>query len=173
MNSYILSFTKKLDHFFEHKELLNIIYLHDEDDNERLDHVFFLEKDDGDVIGIYIRGMNPLISANRIYDLDDFNLFASYDGLTEYKENLIFKIEYICSFFSSEYNELLGFYLSNNDASSSLFVLFLQDEIDVKKNCSKSDASKILKNKYSTEGYITYEKKSESDWEEIKMECQQ
>ncbi|GGG82928.1 hypothetical protein [Paenibacillus radicis (ex Gao et al. 2016)] len=87
MNSYILSFTKKFAYFFEHIEISNIIYLHDEDDNERLDHVIFLEKNDGDVIGIYLRGMNPLISANRIYDLDDFNLFANYDELIECKEN--------------------------------------------------------------------------------------
>ncbi|PNQ82800.1 hypothetical protein [Paenibacillus sp. F4] len=167
MNNYIISFTKKFDYFFEQKEISNIIYLHDEDDNERLDHVLFLEKDDGNVIGLYIRGMNPLISVNRIYDLDDFNLFASYEGLVESKENIKLRIEYICLFFSSEYNELLGFYLSNNDVSSSLFVLFLQDEIDVKKNYSKSDASKVLKNKYSTEGYITYEKKSETDWKKI------
>ncbi|APB72765.1 hypothetical protein PPYC1_21340 [Paenibacillus polymyxa] len=173
MTNYIISFTKKFDYFFEQKEISNIIYLHDEDDNERLDHVLFLEKDDGNVIGLYIRGMNPLISVNRIYDLDDFNLFASYEGLVESKENIKLRIEYICLFFSSKYNELLGFYLSNNDASSSLFVLFLQDEIDVKKNYSKSDASKVIKNKYSTEGYITYEKKSESDWREMKMECQQ
>ncbi|WP_017692555.1 hypothetical protein [Paenibacillus sp. PAMC 26794] len=173
MNNYIISFTKKFDYFFKNKEFSNIIYLHDEDDQERLDHVLFLEKADGKVIGLYIRGMNPLISVNRIYDLDDFNLFASYEELVESKENIQLRVEYICLFFSSGYNELLGFYLSNNDTSSSLFVLFLQDEIDMIKNCSKSDASKILKNKYSSKGYITYEKKSESDWEEMKMECQQ
>lgn len=167
MNNYILSFTKKFDHFFEQKEISNVIYLHDEDDNERLDHVIFLEKDDGDVIGIYIRGMNPLISVNSIYVLDDFNLFASYEGFIECKEKIIFKIEYINLFFSSQYNELLGFYLSNNDASSSLFILFFQDEIYVKKDCSKSHASRILEKKFSTEGLITYEKKSESDWGKI------
>lgn len=158
MNNYILSFTKKFDHFFVQKEISNIIYLHDKDDNEKLDHVLFFEKDDGNVIGLYIRGMNPLISVNRVYDLDDFNLFASYEGVIESKENIKFRIEYISLFFSSEYNELLGFYLSNIDASSSLLVLLLQDEINVKKNCSKSDASKLLK-KYSNEGYITYEKR--------------
>lgn len=167
MNTYILSFAKKFDHYFDQKEISNIIYLHDEDDHERLDHVIFLETDDGGVIGIYIRGMNPLISVNRIYDLDDFNLFASYEGLIESKENITFKIEYIRLFFSSQYNELLGFYLSNNDASGSLFVLFFHDEIYVKKDCSKSDASRILEKKFSTDGFITYGKKSKSDWEKI------
>ncbi|WP_010503572.1 hypothetical protein [Paenibacillus elgii] len=167
MNNYILSFTKKFDHFFQQKEISNIIYLHDEDDNERLDHVIFFEKNDGDVIGIYIRGMNPLLSVNRIYDLDDFNLFASYEGLIECKEKIVLKIEYIGLFFSSQYNELLGFYLSNNDASSSLFILFFHDEIYVNKDCSKSHASRILEKKFSTEGFITYEKKNESDWEKI------
>ncbi|MGX1568816.1 hypothetical protein, partial [Paenibacillus terrae] len=144
MNNYIKSFTRKFDYFFEQKEISNIIYLHDEDDNERLDHVLFLEKDDGNVIGLYIRGMNPLISVNRIYDLDDFNLFASYEGLVESKENIKLRIEYIGLFFSTQYNELLGFYLANNDASSSIFILFLQDEIYVEKDCSKYEASRAL-----------------------------
>lgn len=61
MNPYILSFTRKFDHYFDQKEILNMIYLHDEEDNERLDHVFFLEQVDGGVAGIYVRGMNPLI----------------------------------------------------------------------------------------------------------------
>lgn len=166
MNNYILSFTKKFDLLFKQKEISNIIYLHDQDDNERLDHVLFLEKDDGNVIGLYIRGMNPLISVNRIYDLDDFNLFASYEGLTEFEENIILKVEYIGLFFSTQYNELLGFYLSNNDASSSLLILFLHDEIYVKRDCSKYDASRMLEKRFSTKGFITYEKKCKTDWEE-------
>ncbi|WP_017427988.1 hypothetical protein [Paenibacillus sp. ICGEB2008] len=159
MNNYIISFTKKFDYFFEQKEISNIIYLHDEDDNERLDHVLFLEKGDGNVIGLYIRGMNPLISVNRIYDLDDFNLFASYEGLIESKENIKLRVEYIGMFFSTQYNELLGFYLANNDVSSSIFILFSQDEIYVEKDCSKYEASRALEKRFSTEGFITYEKK--------------
>ncbi|GAA0137035.1 hypothetical protein YSY43_38760 [Paenibacillus sp. YSY-4.3] len=167
MNNYILSFTKKFDYFFEQKEISNIIYLHDEDDNERLDHVLFFEKDNGDVIGLYIRGMNPLISVNRIYDLDDFNLFASYEGLIECKENIKLKIEYIDLFFSTQYNELLGFYLVNNDATSSIFILFLQDEIYMEKDCSKHEASRMLEKRFSAEGFITYEKKCEIDWKQV------
>ncbi|WP_058830539.1 hypothetical protein [Paenibacillus polymyxa] len=167
MNNYIISFTKKFDYFFEQKEISNIIYLHDEEDNERLDHVLFLEKEDGNVIGLYIRGMNPLISVNRIYDLDDFNLFASYEGLVESKENIKLRIEYIDLFFSTQYNELLGLYLANNDASSSIFILFLQDEIYVEKDCSKYEASRALVKRFSAEGFITYEKKCETDWKKI------
>ena len=85
MNNYINSFIKKFDYYFEQKEISHIIYVHDQDDYERLDQVLFLEKDDGHVIGLYIRGMNPLISVNRI---DDFNLFASYERLVESKENI-------------------------------------------------------------------------------------
>ncbi|MGO4527465.1 hypothetical protein AB4Z30_00175 [Paenibacillus sp. 2TAF8] len=170
MNNYINSFIQKFDYFFEQKEISNIIYVHDQDDHEKLDQVLFLEKEDGHVIGLYIRGMNPLISANRIDDLDDFNLYASYERLVESKENIKLQVENISLYFSSKYNELLGFYLSNNNESSSLFVLFLQDEMDVKKNWSKSDASKILNRRYLTEGYITYEKKNQSDWGEIEME---
>ncbi len=119
------------------------------------------------MIGLYIRGMNPLISANSIYDLDDFNLFASYEGLVESKENIKLRIEYIGLFFSTQYNELLGFYLANNDASSSVFILFLQDEIFVEKDCSKYEASRVLEKRFSTEGFITYEKKGKTDWEKI------
>ncbi len=116
MNNYIISFTKKFGYFFDKKEISNIIYLHDEDDNERLDHVLFFEKYNGDVVGLYLRGMNPLISMNKVYDLDDFNLFSSYEGLIECKENIKLNIEYISLFFSTQYNELLDFYLANNDA---------------------------------------------------------
>jgi hypothetical protein len=167
MNNYELSFTKKIEYFFEKKEFSNIIYLHDAEDDERLDHVLFFEEENGNVVGLYIRGMNPLISVNRIYDLDDFNLFASYDGLIECKEELKLKIGYIALFFSTQYNELLGFYLSNKNTSNSLFILFCQDEFYVKKNCSKSEVSKILEKRYSTEGYITYKKSFEDKWEKI------
>lgn len=165
MDNYKLSFTKKFDYYFKQKEFANIIYLHDEKDNERLDHVLFFEKDNGNVIGLYIRGMNPLISVNRIYEIDDFNLFASYEGLIECKENIKLKIEYMCLFFGNQYNELLGFYLSNGDVSSSLLVLFLYDEIYVKKDCSKYDAGMMLEKSFlHVEGFITYEKRYETDW---------
>ncbi|MFF2484330.1 hypothetical protein [Paenibacillus sp. NPDC058071] len=167
MNNYIISFTKKFEYFFEQKEISNIIYLHDEDDNERLNHVLFLEKDNGDVIGLYIRGMNPLISVNRIYDLDDFNLFSSYEGLIECKENIKLKLEYIVLFFSTQYNELLGLYLANNDASSSIFILFLQDEMHLEKDCGKHEASRMLEKRFSIEGFISYEKKCETDWKVV------
>lgn len=170
MKQYILSNTQKFEYFFLHKEISNIIYLHDEEDNERLDHVVFLEKKDGDVTGIFIRGMNPFISTNRIFDLDDFNLFASYDELTEHKDNIALKIERIGLFFSAEYNELLGLYLSDADDSTSLFILFLHDQIEVKKGCNKSDAAKIISDRYSNNGFVTYEKKSEEGWRQIKVE---
>lgn len=167
MNNYLLSFTKKFDYFFGQKEISNIIYLHDEDDNERLDHVLFLEKDDGDVIGLYIRGMNPLISKNKIYDLDDFNLFDSYEGLIECKENIKLKIEYLALFFSTQYNELLGVYMANNDASSSICILFLQDEIYMENNLSECEASRMLEKRFSIEDFIIYEKKCETDWKQV------
>lgn len=146
MNPYILSFTSKFDHFFDQKEISNMIYLHDEEDNERLDHVFFLEQVDGGVVGIYVRGMNPLISGHRIYDLDDFNLFASYERLVECMENIKFKIEYMSLFFSTQYNELLGAYLANNEETCSLLMLFLQDEIYIERDFRKSQVSEMLGN---------------------------
>lgn len=66
--------------------------------------------------------------------------------------------------FSTQYNELFGFYLANNNTSSSIFILFLYDEIYLEKNCSKYEASKILKKRFSSEGFMTYEKKCETDW---------
>ncbi|MCG7376049.1 hypothetical protein MH215_03525 [Paenibacillus sp. ACRSA] len=164
MNKYMLSVTQKIDHYFNQQEITNIIYLQDEEDHERLDQVVFLEKSDGDVIGIYIRGMNPLISANRIDDVDDFNLYATYEGLLEYKEKLNFKIEYIGLVFGSQYNELLGLYLSNDEASESIFMLFLQDEILVEQGCSKVYATRVLDARFSANGYVTYIKESEKDW---------
>lgn len=54
------------------------------------------------------------------------------------------KIEYVGMFFNTQYNELLGFYLANNDASSSIFILFLQDEIYMEKDCSRYEVSRVL-----------------------------
>jgi hypothetical protein len=168
MNNYILSMTKKFNHFFGQKEISKIIYLHDEDDNERLDHVIFFEKVDGNDVGIFIRGINPLISGNRIYDLDDFNLFASYEeGLIECEENFILKVEYINLFFSTQYNELLGFYLSENNKSNSLLIIFMNDEIYMDKNCCKSHVREAIEERHSLDGFITYEKKGENEWEKI------
>jgi hypothetical protein len=170
MNNYILSMTKKFDYYFQHIEISNIIYLHDEEDNERLDHVIFLEQNNGDVIGIFIRGMNPLISPNRFSDLDDFNLFASYDGLNEIKDNIFFKVEHIYLFFSAKYNELLGLFLTNANDSTSLFILFLHDQIDVRKGCTRSDIAKIISDTYSNNDFITFEKKGRGWWKEINVE---
>lgn len=47
------------------------------------------------------------------------------------------------------------------------------DEIDLKINCSKSEITKILKDKYCNDCYITYEKKNESNWEQGKVEREQ
>lgn len=164
MNKYMLSVIKKIDHYFSQQEIANIIYLQDEEDYERLDQVVFFEKSDGDVIGVYIGGMNPLISANRINDVDDFNLYATYEGLLEYKEKLNFKIKYIGLVFGSQYNELLGLYLSDDGVSESLFMLFLQDEILVEQGCSKAYATRMLDERFSANGYVTYIKEIEKDW---------
>ncbi|WP_375199409.1 hypothetical protein [Bacillus sp. RS11] len=86
MNNYIKSFTKKMDELLWKEEFTNLIYLHDKEDNERLDQVIFLKKNNEDVVGFYIRGNNPLISVNKVYSLDDFNLYATYDELIEYEE---------------------------------------------------------------------------------------
>lgn len=146
MNNYRMSFVKKFDHYFGHKEVSNIIYLHDEADDERLDHVLFLEEANGDVVGLYIRGMNPLISGHRIDDLDDFNLYASYEeGLIERKEKFEIRVQLVFLFFATDYNELLGFYLANDSASRSLLVLFLQDKMVIEKNCSEYEAGECLK----------------------------
>lgn len=170
MNNYILSMTKKFDYFFQHIEISNIIYLHDEEDNERLDHVIFLEQNNDDVVGIFIRGMNPLISSNRFSDLDDFNLFTSYDSLIEHKDNILFKVEHIYLFLSAEYNELLGLFLTNANESTSLFILFLHDQIDVRKGCTRSDVAKIILDKYSNSGFITYIKKGGGSWKDVNVE---
>ncbi|WP_458120144.1 hypothetical protein [Paenibacillus sp. Z6-24] len=169
MNNYIISFIRKFDYFFKQQEILNVIYLYDEEDNEKLDHVLFFETIYDKVIGIYIRGMNPLFSKNRIYDLDDFNLFASYEKIIETKENMVLKVEQMKLFFSTQYNELLGFYLSDNDATNSIFIAFLQDEIYLERNCSEYGARQRIKEKVTHEAIITYEKKYKDDWKQIDL----
>ncbi|MEO3945920.1 hypothetical protein [Gorillibacterium sp. CAU 1737] len=165
MNRYQASFMKKADYFFGQKELVFIVYLHDAEDRERLDHVVFLEKVDGEVTGLYIRGMNPLLSGHRIEELDDFNLFDRYDGLEECKEEIQLNIESISLFFSSQYNELRGIFLSNSHESTSLFLAFLQDEMIVEKNLGLPQTVGWLEKRFSKEGVVAYEKRTGGAWE--------
>lgn len=164
MNNYIRSFTQKMDCFFKYNEIVNILYLNDVEDNERLDHVVFFEMDKNDVIGFFIRGMNPLISVNKIDCLDDFNLYASYEDLVEVRENFNLKIEYACLYFNTEFNEIFGCYLMENQNTKSLLVLFEHDRLVIMLNRSKLDVNSALKKKYSN-GYLAYEKMRNRNWE--------
>lgn len=155
--------TKKFDYYFGDKDIVRMIYLHDEEDNERLDHVLFLEEANGGVIGMYIRGLNPLFSMNRVDDLDNFNLYDSYEGLIECKEHVNLTITCMSLYFSKQYNELLGCYLHNSDGTSSILILFLQDELYIQQDCSKADVMSLLEERFSTVGFITYEKNTE-EW---------
>ncbi|MCL9663120.1 hypothetical protein L2089_20765 [Paenibacillus hunanensis] len=167
VNNYELSIIKKLTFFFGQQKISSLVYLYDEDDNEMLDHVIFFEKEDSSNLGLYIRGLNPLFSINKIHELDDFNLFASYEKISEYKEEFKLSIEYICFHISSEYNELLGVYLSNSNNSQSILILFLQDKIELFKNCNYSEARKMLENRCLQEDYISYEKYHTEDWRKL------
>ncbi|MDM5247982.1 hypothetical protein [Lysinibacillus sp. G4S2] len=163
MNNYIKSFTKKMDKFLWKEEFTNIIYLHDKEDNERLDQVLFLKKNNEDVVGFYIRGTNPLISVNKVHNLDDFNLFATYDELIEYEENdfNLFKTECIRLYFNPNFHELLGIYLSDINGVSSLIILFLQDEIQIVNDCKISDIDSVFEKFFlqvSVGNMIVYEK---------------
>ena len=163
MNSYILSFTKKIDRLFWNKEIINIIYLHDKQDNERLDQVIYLEESNGSVIGLYINGMNPVFSLNKIHNFDEFNLFASYDALNECKEGkfLKFKISHIKLIFNTQYNELFGLYLSSVNESNSIMLLFMQNVIHIELGCKKTEIMKVLEENIShitTNQYLVYEK---------------
>ncbi|WP_223556329.1 hypothetical protein [Lysinibacillus sphaericus] len=163
MNNYIKSFTKKMDELLWKEEFTNLIYLHDKEDNERLDQVIFLKKNNEDVVGFYIRGNNPLISVNKVYSLDDFNLYATYDELIEYEEKnfKLFNTECIRLYFNPGYNELLGIYLSDIDGFRSLIILFLQDEIQIVNNCKISDIDTVFEKfslQVSVGKLIVYEK---------------
>jgi len=163
VNNYIESFTKKMDKLLWREEFTNIIYLHDKEDNERLDQVIFLKKNNEDVVGFYIRGNNPLISVNKVYSLDDFNLYATYDELIEYEEKnfKLFKTECIRLYFNPDYNELLGIFLSDIDGFSSLIILFLQDEIQIVNDCKISDIDTVFEKFFlqvSVGNIIVYEK---------------
>ncbi|WP_335582709.1 hypothetical protein [Paenibacillus bovis] len=160
---------KKIDYFFVGKELLNIIYLHDEEDNERLDHVLFFEKKNSEVVGLYIRGMNPLLSSRSVYELDDFNLFASYEKLVEVKEDIRFEIKCTRVYFNTQYNELFGLYLANADKSCSIVIAFLQDEMYVEQNCSEYEARQKLSERFPDTSLIIYEKNHEQEWKQIDL----
>ncbi len=40
----------------------------------------------------------------------------------------------------------------------------------MQKDCSKNEASRILENRFSTKGFITYEKTCETDWRQLNFE---
>lgn len=163
MNNYISSVIKKIEYLFWYEVISSVIFVHDEEDNERLDQVLFLEKTNGNVVGLYVNSMNPIFALNRFYDFDYFNLFASYDELYELKENNFceFKVEYIKLVFNSQYNELCALFLSNADKTNSILLLFMHDEIRLILNCSKFEFRRILNESFlhvSNEHFLTYKK---------------
>ena len=104
-----------------------------------------------------------MISVNKVYSLDDFNLYATYDELIEYEEKnfKLFKTECIRLYFNPDYNELLGIYLSDIDGFRSLIILFLQDEIQIVNDCKISDINSVFEKfclQVSVGNIIVYEK---------------
>lgn len=173
MNSYIQSFLNKVECLFWNEDILDISFVYDEEDKEQLDQVLFVEKTKNSVVGIYINGMNPMFSVNRIKDFDDFNLYASYDFLGERRKDkfLKFKVNFIYLFFNSKYNDLCGLFLSSDDEHNSILLLFMQDAIYLALGCSKLEIIKILNKNFlhiSSEQFLIYEKNSyQSEWHKV------
>lgn len=144
--SYHESFLKKILYLFDGVVISNVISIVDEDD-EIVDNVVFFNIETDRVIGFYINGSNPFITRNHIENFDDFNLYALYEKLHEKKSVSFspFKVEYIKVFFHPSYNEVISIYLSSSDFLSSIFCVFLNDELRIYKNCKESDLEEILK----------------------------
>ncbi|EJS93639.1 hypothetical protein [Pectobacterium wasabiae] len=167
--SYHESFLKKTSYLFNGVVISGIVYIVDEDD-EIIDNVIFLEIGADGVVGFYINGPNPFVTRNNINEFDDFNLHASYEILHEKKSNIShpFKIEHVKVFFHPSYNEVISIFLSSPDFSSSVFIVFSNDEIYVYENCKEDGLIKILKNNFLQFGglkFFVYQKNIyESGW---------
>ena len=162
--NYLTSIFKKIEILFLNKEILNVLYVKDEDD-DLLDNVIFLEMASENVVGVYVNGMNPIFSMSHFEQFDSFNLYERYSKLTECKVKEVpsFKIGAIKLAFNSEYNELIGIYLSDVSSKSSLFMIFSQDEISLEK--AEEGIKELIvekSNHMSLENILIYER-SESD----------
>lgn len=131
ITNYHKSFLNKIDTLFCWVNITDVISFSDEDD-DLIDNTIFLEIDNCKVIGFYINGMNPYITTNRISEFDDFNLNALYSQLKENKLGIpssFFTVGYIKIIFNPDYDEVIAIYLSSSDCSSSILIIFSEDEI--------------------------------------------
>ncbi|MCG8710947.1 hypothetical protein JHU04_004266 [Brenneria sp. 4F2] len=142
---YHESFLKKILYLFEGVVISDVTLIADEDD-EIVDNVVFFNIENDSVVGLYINGSNPFVTRSNIDDFDDFNLYALYEKL--YEKKLVsfspFKVECIRVFFHPSYNEVISIYLSSSDFLSSVFCVFLNDELRFYVNCKDDDLKVIL-----------------------------
>ncbi|GKX60222.1 hypothetical protein [Leminorella grimontii] len=148
LTNYHRSMLRKIELPMHGKVIQNIVYLFDED-KDVIDNVVYLEFNDKSVVAFYKNDSNPLVSYNYIYYLDDFNLFSCYESITPKEiENFIpFNIDLIKLIFHSDYNELLGVYLSATLSNKSLFLIFSQDEIYVYFDVEIASINSLIKEK--------------------------
>ena len=140
---YTRSVIKKIEYFFYNKSILELYRLFDEE-NQEIDNVLYLKTNEN-FIGIYIKGENPFFSDFSIQELDIFNLYETYQNLEYAKEKLLIKINDYKLVFNSEYNELLGIYLKDNEKISSFCIIFQFDNIITRKNIPFNVYLDILK----------------------------
>lgn len=134
--NFITSNFKKFEKLFFEKELLYTIILSDEEDEE-INNVIYLKLDNDDYIGILINGSNPFFSKSFIDDVDFFNLYENYEELkTNQNKDLNLKISVMRLVFNSDYNELVGFYFSDNSKEKSFSIIFMSDEFQFYENIS-------------------------------------
>lgn len=146
---YHASFLKKIRALFDGEAILNVIRLVDEDEN-LIDDVVFLELGAGRVVGFYANGMNPLISRHHVAEFDDFNLYALYSGIHEYKTSDFsgFLIDFSVVVFNPDHNEVVAVFLSSESRSRSVLLVFSSDEIFIYEDCVKNSISQILKDRF-------------------------
>lgn len=143
IGNFIKSNLTKFEKLFFQKEITSITLIFDEE-NTMLKNVVYL-KLDNNYIGIYLNGINPYFSTSYLDDLDLFNLYENYNFLiSQVTEIPKYTFQKIVIIFNEDYNELLGFYLSDNSNHNSFAMIFMSDDFLLIENVDISEYFDIL-----------------------------
>ncbi|MDP8051868.1 hypothetical protein QJU23_05485 [Pasteurella atlantica] len=100
-------------------------------DGEKLDDVCYFYTEKG-YIGFFINGVNPYFTTEELNSFDSFNLFSVYEKVECVVDSDFssFDIKSIKLVFCPSYNELLGFFISN-ETSNVISIIFQYDSIKI------------------------------------------
>jgi hypothetical protein len=131
---FINSIFNKFEKLFFKKKLKSKVTLVDDDNEQIIDNVIYIQIDD-EHVGILVNGVCPNFTKSFIEDIDMFNLYWTYNSIRTISTNIsTFRIDSINVFFDTTYSELIGCYLCDNLDKQSFSIIFMTDELKVFEN---------------------------------------